>query len=96
MPIQNFPAALQPIIQQNFLEREFQEGIQSMLSYRSIARREAFPNKIGETVTKTRPGLKAPVTTPITAASSERGPRLLGCSAERAHQSVPLRRTLGC
>ena len=70
MPIQNFPAALQPIIQQNFLEREFQEGIQSMLSYRSIARREAFPNKIGETVTKTRPGLKAPVTTPITAASN--------------------------
>jgi len=70
MPIQNFPAALQPIIQQNFLEREFQDGIQSMLSYRSIARREQFPNQIGETVTKTRPGLKAPVTTPITPSSN--------------------------
>lgn len=66
MGIQNFPAALQPIIQQNFLEREFQEGLESMLSYRSIARRETFPNKIGETLTKTRPGLKAPVTTALT------------------------------
>ncbi|PLT18732.1 DUF4043 domain-containing protein [Ralstonia mannitolilytica] len=66
MPISNFPAALQPIIQQNFLEREFQDAIQSILGFRQIARRERFPNKIGETVTKTRPGLKAPVTTPIT------------------------------
>ena len=66
MAIQNFPAALQPIIQQNFLEREFQDGIESVLSYRSVARREPFPNAIGETVTKTRPGLKAPATTPLT------------------------------
>jgi len=65
MPIQNFPAALQPIIQQNFLQREFQDGIQSILGYRQIARRERFANGIGETVTKTRPGLKAPVTTPM-------------------------------
>lgn len=65
MGIQNFPAALQPIIQQNFLEREFQDGIQSILGFREIARRERFPNQIGETVTKTRPGLKAPVTTPL-------------------------------
>lgn len=65
MGIQNFPTALQPIIQQNFLEREFQDAIQSVLGYRAIARREMFPNKIGETVTKTRPGLKAPVTTAL-------------------------------
>lgn len=64
MGIQNFPAALQPIIQQNFLEREFQDGLESMLGYRQIADRESFPNKIGESITKTRPGLKAPVTTP--------------------------------
>ncbi|MDE2354183.1 MAG: DUF4043 domain-containing protein [Betaproteobacteria bacterium] len=66
MGIQNFPTALQPIIQQNFLQREFQDQIESLIGFRRIARREQFPNQIGETVTKTRPGLKAPVTTPIT------------------------------
>ncbi len=66
MGIQAFPSALQPIIQQNFLEREFQDAIQSILGFRQVARRELFPNQIGETITKTRPGLKAPVTTPIT------------------------------
>lgn len=65
MAINNFPAALQPIIQQGFLEREFQEGIQSRLGFRAIADREEIPNKVGETVTKTRRGLKAPVTTPL-------------------------------
>lgn len=65
MGIQSFPAALQPMIQQGFLEREFQDGLESILGFRQIARREDFPNQIGETITKTRPGLKAPVTTPI-------------------------------
>lgn len=70
MGIQNFPTALQPIIQQGFLEREFQDQIESIIGFRRIARREQFPNKIGETITKTRPGLKAPVTTPMTPASN--------------------------
>ena len=65
MTIQNFPQALQPIIQQGFLAREFQDGLQSRLSFRAIADREVFPNRIGETVTKTRKGLKTPVTTPL-------------------------------
>ena len=65
MGIQNFPAALQPIIQQNMLAREFEEGLRSEVVYRSIADREYFPNSIGETITRTRRGLKAPVTTPI-------------------------------
>lgn len=65
MGIQNFPAALQPIIQQNFLEREFQAGLESRLGFRAIADREVFPAAIGETLTKTRRGLKAPVTTPL-------------------------------
>ena len=65
MPIQNFPSQLQPIIQQGFLAREFQDGLQSRLSFRSVADREVFPNRIGETVTKTRKGLKSPVTTPM-------------------------------
>jgi len=63
MSIQNFPAQLQGIIQQNYLEREFEEPLKSKIAYRSIADRETVPNKIGETVTKTRAGLKAPVTT---------------------------------
>ena len=70
MSIQNFPAALQPIIQQGFLEREFQDGLQSTLAYRNVADREQFAVNIGETLTKTKPGLKAPVTTPIVAASN--------------------------
>lgn len=65
MPIQNFPAALQPAIQQGFLDREFEAGLTSVLGYRAVADREVFPNKVGETVTKTRNGLKAPTTTPL-------------------------------
>jgi hypothetical protein len=53
MGIQNFPTALQPIIQQGFLEREFREDI-------AVG--------IGETLTKTRAGLKPSVTTPLSPA----------------------------
>ncbi|MCQ8279872.1 DUF4043 domain-containing protein [Acetobacteraceae bacterium KSS8] len=70
MSIQNFPAALQPIIQQGFLARGFQEGLRSRLSFRSIADRMPIPNRVGETITMTRRGLKAPVTTPLTPASN--------------------------
>ena len=65
MGIQNFPAALQPIIQQGFLEREFEEGLRSKLGFRAIADREAFANSIGETITKTRRGLKAVANTAV-------------------------------
>jgi hypothetical protein len=66
MPIQNMPTALQPIIQQGFLEREFQQALKSRLAYRAVADREPFAIGIGETLTKTRAGLKAAVTTPMT------------------------------
>jgi hypothetical protein len=65
MGIQNFPLSLQPIIQQGFLEREFQQSLTSRLGYRAVADREEFAVGIGETLTKTRPGLKASVTTPL-------------------------------
>jgi hypothetical protein len=65
MGIQNFPAALQPIIQLGFLEQRFQEFLQSALGYRQTASRENFKTNIGETLTKTRPGLKSPVTNPL-------------------------------
>ena len=70
MGIQNFPAVLQPIIQQGFLDREFETALNSRLGYRLIADREEFSVGIGETLTKTRAGLKPSVTTPLAAASN--------------------------
>ena len=70
MGIQNFPASLQAIIQQGFLEREFQFALQSRLGYRAVADREQFSVGIGETLTKTRAGLKPSVTTPLAASTN--------------------------
>jgi hypothetical protein len=70
MAIQNFPAALQPIIQQGFLEREFDQALRSRLGYRACADREAVAVGIGETLTKTRAGLKPAVTTPLAPATN--------------------------
>jgi hypothetical protein len=70
MGIENFPASLQPIVQEGFLARAFMDSLQSELTYRAIADRIKFPNKIGETLTMTRPGLKAPVTTNINPGSN--------------------------
>ncbi len=70
MGIQNFPAALQPIIQQGFLEREFQQALRSRLGYRACADREEFAVGIGETLTKTRVGLKPSITTPLAPATN--------------------------
>jgi hypothetical protein len=70
MGIQNFPAALQPIIQQGFLEREFENALNSRLGYRAVADREDFSVGIGETLTKTRAGLKPSVTTPLSPATN--------------------------
>jgi hypothetical protein len=64
--IQNFPSVLQPIIQQGYLERAFMQALRATLAYRSIAEKEDFPVKIGETLTKTRAGLLAAATTPLT------------------------------
>ncbi|CAI9121035.1 DUF4043 domain-containing protein [Brytella acorum] len=65
MGIENFPVQLQAAVQQGFLAREFENGLRSRLGFRQIADREVFPNAIGETLTKTRKSLKAPVTTPM-------------------------------
>lgn len=70
MGISNFPAALQPIIQQGFLEREFLQAMHSRLGYRACADRQSFAVGIGETLTKTRAGLKPSVTTPVAAAAN--------------------------
>jgi len=65
MAIQNMPAAIQAAIQVGFLETEFHTGLNSAIGYRAIADREPVSINVGETVTKTRTGLKAPVTTAI-------------------------------
>ncbi len=70
MGISNFPAALQPIIQQGFLEREFQQALRSRIGYRACADREDFSVGIGETLTKTRAGLRPAVTTPLAASTN--------------------------
>ena len=70
MPIQNMPASLQNAIQTGFLETEFRTGLTSALGYRAIADREPVAIGVGETVTKTRTGLKAPVTTPLVASGN--------------------------
>ena len=70
MGIQNFPLALQPIIQLGFLEREFESALTSRLGYRAIAERIPFAVGIGETLTKTRAGLKPSVTTPLAPATN--------------------------
>lgn len=70
MGINNFPLALQPIIQSGMLEREFQDPITAALGFRSIADREDIPNNIGETITKTRAGLIPVDTTPLVPASN--------------------------
>lgn len=70
MGISNFPLSLQPIIQQGFLDREFEEALRSRLGYRAVADREEIAVGVGETVTKTRAGLKPSVTTPLAPATN--------------------------
>jgi N4-gp56 family major capsid protein len=70
MGIQNFPTALQPIIQQGFLEREFQYALRSRLGYRACADRVKISVGIGETLTRTRAGLRPSITTPVVASSN--------------------------
>ena len=90
MGIQNFPAALQPIIQQGFLEREFQQALKSRIGYRACADRVKISVGMGETLTKTRAGLKPSITTPL-AAKHEHQLRQrpdadgLGCGAIHHH-----------
>ena len=66
----NFPSQLAAILQQGFLERELEEGLDSILAYRRAALQETVPSRIGETLTRTRKGRKTPVTTPMTPASN--------------------------
>jgi hypothetical protein len=70
MAIDNFPAALVPIIQTGMLEHEFHQALRSVLRYRMICDREEFSTGIGETLTKTRAGLLPTATTPAVPSAS--------------------------
>jgi len=59
------PANLAGELQQGFLERELEEGLDSVLAYRATALVETIPARIGETLTRTRKGRKTPTRTPL-------------------------------
>jgi len=68
--INNLPASLQSIIQQNFLAREFEDMLKATLGFRNIADRDAFKTGMGETITRLRPGLLSPNTKPLPPAAN--------------------------
>ena len=61
----NFPPALASMLQQGFLERELEEGLDSVLAYRRESLQETIPARIGETLTRSRKGRKTPISTPL-------------------------------
>lgn len=65
MSIENLPASLQGAIQQDLLLTTFQQSLRSLLMYRTVADKKPFPIYAGQTITETRAGLKASVTTPL-------------------------------
>lgn len=64
------PTVIQGLLQQNFLERELEEGLDSILAYRGLVVEETFPGRIGETLTRTRKGRRTPITTPMNPANN--------------------------
>ncbi len=56
-PVSNFPLPIQAALQQNFLQRAFQEYLYPNLCYWNVAEHIRVPNHIGDTLTLTRPGL---------------------------------------
>lgn len=70
MPLNNLPAGIQNAVQQNYLDRVFEDTLRARLGFRDIADREAIEAGIGETVTKTRLSLLPVKTTPINPAAN--------------------------
>lgn len=56
--MKNFPASIQPLIIQGFLDREFHEALRSRKGFRAVARQIRVPIQIGETRSETQIGLK--------------------------------------
>lgn len=64
-----FPSNLQAALQSAFLNREFEEGLDSVLAYRRMALQQTINARIGETLTRTRKGRNAPQINPISGAN---------------------------
>jgi hypothetical protein len=65
MAFTNFPAQLVPLLQQNFLARFLEEGLDSELAYRRQCIIEKIPARLGQSITMSKAGRKAPVTVPL-------------------------------
>lgn len=70
MALNSLPTQIQSVIQTGFLERRFNQALRAKLGFRAIADREPFMAGIGETITKTRTGLLAAVTSPMAPAAT--------------------------
>ncbi len=64
-PLSTLPAGLVAAIQQNYLERAFIDPLLNVLGYRNLSKKETFPAKIGDTITKTKIGLMIPNIIPL-------------------------------
>jgi len=60
------PAAITAIMQNGILERTFYEALMPQFLFAAIGDTEPWSGGLGDTVTKTRAGLLAPVTAPVT------------------------------
>lgn len=69
MAITDFPASLQPALQQGFLARFFEEGLDSEMAYRHDAIQELIPVRAGNSITLTRVGRTPPQPTALNPAN---------------------------
>lgn len=65
----SLPTAIQAAEQQNFLARWAEEGLDSELAYRAVCQEMIVNAGIGETITRTRKGRKAPPTASLNPAT---------------------------
>lgn len=70
MAFDNFPAALQPIIQQNYLERAFEDSLTAKLGFDAVAEAEEFDMRVGDTKTTTKFGKLATPQAPLNPATN--------------------------
>ena len=63
--ISNLPLAMQAAIQEGYLAKQFEFGLIGNRVFSGICDVQSFPMRVGETITRTRVGLRAPNTTPI-------------------------------
>lgn len=76
--IAQFSSVLQPMIQQGYLETSFEDYLESRNGYWTNTQMDSFTERFdkhrGTTITRTRPGLKAPVQAPINPAAAQLAP----------------------